>query len=120
MKTCKDCLHYEVCKTDERELPDYVDCNCFEDKSEWVHLPCKIGDAIYYPWIFDRTRGIAVGEVESIKIYSDNKPLFIAKDWESDVPMQGTFISEDFGDIVFLDYDKAEKALERMKDEWEL
>lgn len=121
MKTCKDCPHYEICKVFNNNIPEeYANiefqCEGFTDRSEWVHLPCKVGDTIYCPWIFDGTCGIAVGEIESIKIYADNQPLFITKDWESDMPMQGTFVLADFGDIVFLDCDEAEKALERMKE----
>ena len=127
MKNCRDCLHFKACyemaaanNADEFNTMFAEKCEDFTNSSEWVHLPCRVGDTIYYPWLFNRTCGIAVGEVESIKIYAGDKPLFTAKDWESDMPMQGTFILADFGDVVFLDYDDAEKALERMKDEWEL
>lgn len=42
--TCKDCLHYEICKIhgikveDEKINKEF--CGCFADSSEWVHLPC--------------------------------------------------------------------------------
>lgn len=120
MKTCKDCLHYEVCAEVMKQQLYIKEVLCgqknpvcpqFADCSEWVHLPCKVGDTIYCPWVFDGTCGIAVGEVESIKIYADNKSLFIAKDWESDMPMPGAFCLEDFGDIVFLTIEEAKKAL---------
>lgn len=49
--TCKDCIHYEVCESySKREslatLYCAEECPCFTDKSEWVHLPCKKGDAL--------------------------------------------------------------------------
>lgn len=53
--TCKDCLHYEACKnTAYKVYYDDICCKAFaetcinfSDKSEWVHLPCKIGDKIF-------------------------------------------------------------------------
>ena len=43
--TCKDCLHYEVCY-----YHDFDGCEHFKDKSEWVHLPVKVGDEV---WVID-------------------------------------------------------------------
>lgn len=63
--TCKNCLHYEACKgtyytakdCDNIALYDfdgemYADSGCedFTARSEWVHLPCKVGDTIYKLW----------------------------------------------------------------------
>ena len=61
--TCKDCLHYEACKEQfaglckikveepkkHLELDPNVEKRClhFTDHSEWVHLPCKVGEEIY-------------------------------------------------------------------------
>lgn len=43
MKTCKDCLHYEICKIHgikvKNEKINKEFCGCFADNSEWVHLP---------------------------------------------------------------------------------
>ena len=39
---CKDCLHYEVCC-----YHGSAKCKWFKDKSEWVHLPCKVFDDVY-------------------------------------------------------------------------
>ena len=49
---CKDCLHYDVCESySKREsiatLYCAEECPGFTDKSEWVHLPCKVGDTVY-------------------------------------------------------------------------
>lgn len=65
--TCKDCLHYELCYINSRvianreeiQVGDWIGydsvlsknvdrkCNNFTDHSEWVHLPCKVGDKLY-------------------------------------------------------------------------
>lgn len=62
--TCKDCLHYEACKdtayeyAGEDAVSAYDDDICckafaescinFSDKSEWVHLPCKVGTQVFF------------------------------------------------------------------------
>lgn len=41
MKTCKDCIHFEVCCYVDMFLPI---CDSFKDKSELIELPCSVGD----------------------------------------------------------------------------
>lgn len=61
MGICKDCLHYKACKMtylatgchgddtfDEFNRSTIYGCDNFADKSELVHLPCKVGDTAYY------------------------------------------------------------------------
>lgn len=51
--TCKDCLHYESCVnhyTQGQLTMINGDCSTFTDRSEWIHLPCKVGDTIYKLW----------------------------------------------------------------------
>ena len=48
---CKDCLHYEKCHSHYTPAMLQVingDCAYFTDRSEWVHLPCKVGDIVWY------------------------------------------------------------------------
>ena len=56
--TCKDCLHFEVCeavrgrsnrvgKNSLRVAEKHCPYNSFKDKSEWIHLPYKVGDIVY-------------------------------------------------------------------------
>ena len=53
MKTCKDCLHSKVCRDwwseQEKNLfsESNIACRVFTDRSEWVHLPCKVGAKFY-------------------------------------------------------------------------
>ncbi len=51
MKTCKDCLHYEVCKAIYVDLANDIfnptDCTYFTNRSEWVQLPCKAVYSIF-------------------------------------------------------------------------
>lgn len=49
--TCEDCLYYERCKklgifnTETLSV-----CEDFTDRSEWIHLPCNVGDPVYKVW----------------------------------------------------------------------
>lgn len=119
---CRDCLHFKACYematangAEEFNTLFANKCEDFTDRSEWVHLPCKVGDMVYYPWIYDGQCGIAFSEVESIKIYVNGLPIAVVEDWGSDMPMPISFTVEDFGKTVFLTREEAEKALEVMK-----
>ena len=49
--TCRDCLHYERCKKlGIFNVETLSVCEDFTTRSEWVHLPCKVGDTIYKLW----------------------------------------------------------------------
>ena len=45
MKTCKDCIHCDVCQLDPNTLVN--DCEWFKDKSKFIELPCSIGETVY-------------------------------------------------------------------------
>lgn len=58
MANCKNCLSYEVCakrkmydnlrsKTGASTSSD-LDCECFKDKSNFIELPCEVGDTVWY------------------------------------------------------------------------
>ena len=69
--------------------------------------PCKVGDWVYYPWIYDGQCGIAFSKV----IYVNGLPIAVVEDWESDMPMPICFNTDDFGKTVFLTKEQAEQAL---------
>lgn len=47
--TCKDCLHYERCKKlGIFNVETLSVCEDFTDRSEWVHLPFKLGDTVWF------------------------------------------------------------------------
>lgn len=124
--TCKDCLHYEAChntydnlRTDIGWESDFDDedytkayCDNFADRSEWVHLPCKVGDTLYE--ITSRNT-ISEYEVTAIRIELFN--VFI--DWKLTQGFVDRYISDmpvgEIGKTVFLTREEAEKALEKKK-----
>ena len=66
MATCKECLHFEVCRMHYRQKCELAYdtqkevnyaikraekgspiCEHFKDRSRFVELPCKLGDTVY-------------------------------------------------------------------------
>ena len=125
-KSCKDCLHHEACKgtydtivetvdTNSFDMERYADtysCPDFTPTSEWVHLPCKVGDTLYE--ITSRNT-ISEYEVTAIRIELFN--VFI--DWKLTQGFVDRYISDmpvgEIGKTVFLTCEEAEKALEEKK-----
>lgn len=103
--TCEECLHYEVCslftKADgaNHEYYTYANlsekCECFKDKSEWVHLPCKVGDTVYRLQYIEPTPGRFIVGVAEIKF--------------------SLIWLEEFGNTVFLTREDAEAALKERR-----
>lgn len=78
--TCKDCLHYKMC--DYGKIGNI--CADFADKSEWVHLPCKVGDRVFsiviiggeYSVVADRVHALKISTEIRREIFSKNKKHF--------------------------------------------
>lgn len=120
--TCKDCINYDWCK-DQTGNTDYYNglsvenrCKGFKDKSQYIKLPCKVGDTVY-------TNFSVVGDYlrEKDKPYAC-KIVFIGINESDD--FGGGFVNAEFkngrmwqfkfldiGKTVFLDKESAEKAL---------
>lgn len=114
--TCKDCLHYELCRYNTYQEAHYfgkakeiyitIDnnspCKYFTNRSEWIHLPCKVGDKIY------QTDGIRTYEstIRTIEISSARTVYFTDNI---------AFDKRAIGNSIFLTREEAEKALEGMK-----
>lgn len=80
-------------------------------KEQIIVPPCKVGDTIYYPWVYDGTSGIAILEVSRICLFRQKINLIFYDDVQSDMPMPSGFFFDDFGKTVFLTKEEAEKAL---------
>ena len=123
--TCKDCLHYELCRYNtfqeahyfgkDKEIYITIDnnspCKYFADRSEWVHLPCKVGDIFFKPLSWRNT--IDKCTVSSLTQKAD-------KTWKIRLT-SGVFRTtfeitiNDIGKTVFLTHEEAEKVLEEKK-----
>lgn len=124
---CKDCIHYAAHKhfyfgEDEKDFDEYfnddnVESQCpeFEDKKEWLKLPCKVGDTIFLPWEWNGENGIA--RIMVLRVVLTENESYIETDFDSDDYDYftkyncGLFWFEDFGKIVFTIKEEAEKAL---------
>ena len=132
MSKCIDCLHYEACKgtyytakgCDNIALYDfdgemYADSGCedFTDRSEWVHLPCKVGDTVYY---FDGAyylKNKSMWVIKPIKVTEFSTKIGRSgKLYPLSIIANGTrYPITSIGRTVFLTREEAEKALEGMK-----
>ena len=122
--TCKNCLHYGICRMDvcfihanngdtyQCQDSDKVeeDCEAFSDKSEWVHLPVKVGEQVFVAYADE----IQHTSVYSMKIESeDDHFIFIVKcmiSWGG-----ARFEKFIFGQTAFLTRKEAEKALDKQR-----
>ena len=76
--TCKDCIHYDVCKALEEQVGmiDARQCGCYKDKSRFIELPCKVGDTAYID-LSDKGDYYDECKVKHIEFSSDwTEPLF--------------------------------------------
>ena len=132
MKTCKDCIHYDVCPHEIFPIdihPSYIDfsdrddveksCENFKDKTRVIELPCSIGDAVY----IIRYDEIYNGKVNCIRPfvfldrieYRGNATVSMPDPFYNGrkILNQEYFII--FGDDAFITKEEAEKKLEELK-----
>ena len=118
--TCKDCPHYEACKGtymnvseyksitdfDGEHYADIYHCPDFADKSEWVHLPCKVGDIVYcFEPCFDTDHHpkLKVVEKEIVELKTIATVFGLNFDIDS------------IGKTIFLTREEAEEALKKQR-----
>lgn len=128
--TCKDCLHYEACKgtyytakgCDNIALYDfdgemYADSGCedFADRSEWVHLLCKVGDEIFL--LLETMYGnYKIVKSKCVKIIDYGNEIDYSMYVNCpEIDNSIEFNACDFGNVVFLNIEEAKKALEGKK-----
>lgn len=113
--TCKDCLHYEACKSmhidtfvnfDDEHFADVYHCPYFTNNSEWVHLSCKVGTPVF----FLRDQNIIETSVEKIIFKGNGCYIKLKCNAMYETSCQS------IGKTVFFTREAAEKALaERSK-----
>ena len=110
---CENCLYNKKCQFLLKHKNKEVEgCTAFEDKSEWVHLSCKVGDAVYcFAPCFgtDHHPKLKVVEKEVVELKTIATVFGLNFDIDS------------IGKTVFLTREEAEKALKdrRKEDEGE-
>ena len=122
---CRDCLHYEACcywlSKEKKHLncDEGFICDNFTDRSEWVHIPCKVGDTVYY---FDGAyylKNKSMWKIKPIKVTElSTKIGRSGKLYPLSIIANGTrYPLTSIGKTIFLTREEAEKALEEMKSE---
>lgn len=102
MKICDNCLHCKVCT---QHYANIHNCADFADRSEWVHLPCKVGDTVY------QTDGVRIYESDICEVDILRKSIIYNT---NGIAFDETAI----GKSIFLTREKAEEALkEREKND---
>ena len=128
--TCKDCLHYEAhkhfFKSDDyqKSFDDYFNdkhienkCPEFANRSEWVYLPCKVVDTVYY---FDGAyylKNKSMWKIKPIKVTEFSTKIGRSgKLYPLSIIANGTrYPLTSIGKTIFLTREAAEKALEEKK-----
>lgn len=109
--TCKDCLCCKVCDMQRITLYNTSRsvCEYFKDKSQYIKLPCKVGDTVYELQ--------SDGTIQKWLSYGITK--YDGQEWAVQVKnnknkwryVDRTFGFSRFGKTVFLDKGSAKKAL---------
>ena len=112
---CKNCLYDKNCQFLLKHKNKEVEgCTAFEDKSEWVHLPCKVFDDVYL---------IHNGAIEKCiveGIHYTKKSSYVRlrpyhQDYLGNWSKYFTPSIHSFVKTAFLTREEAEKALEDMR-----
>ncbi|WP_293969737.1 hypothetical protein [uncultured Ruminococcus sp.] len=101
MASCKDCIHYEACKSQvPRTFWDsetfYHDCKYFKDRTRFVELPCKVGDTVF---VVNGFKEIEEFEVDYYVVKKNVISVGMVDDGEYEI------------ETVFLTREEAERAL---------
>ena len=114
MKTCKDCIHYDVCHAvmtmgEIQECAESV-CKNFKDNTLVLDLPCDIDAEIFM--LKDRYKGKKIVKTDIVKAHIDCFTVGGAKRVIADVcDEEGDFYIALGAEDFYLNYDAAEQAL---------
>lgn len=115
MVDCKNCLHYEVCKSHYGdEVLRYIngDCSNFADNSKVIELPCKVGDVVYkVSFIHKNVTPLKVdGFLRNLLSWKVHCTHLIPS-WVGNQKEHIYIAFSSFGKRVFLTSEEAERAL---------
>lgn len=105
MKTCKDCIHYDICLGAFGDWLPKI-CDSFKDKSRFIELPCSVGD--YGVW---KDREWYVNVIEW-----DGEEFVV---WMSDAHIQSCCIEVPINEVRFMTEEEVDKMFERINTERE-
>lgn len=109
---CENCLYNKNCQFLLKHKNKEVEgCTAFEDKAEWVHLPCKVDTQVFF-----------LRDKNNIIETSVEKIIFKGKEGRCYIKLECNAMYEtscqSIGKTVFFTRESAKKALEeRMKNQ---
>lgn len=120
-RDCKNCVHYslcnyeEICHYDIDNIKNAKDCSFFKARSQFVELPCKVGDTVYSIYKGDIEAHV-VNRLEFCTVgnNSECQDYFGTAEGIDDCDENFSFINftkATFGKTVFLTRKEAEQAL---------
>ena len=103
MAVCEDCIYFkDFCSIQGMNRNARTDCFKFKDKTQFIELPCKVGDTMYcIKGAFGYLREPRSEKIEKIEIGIDK--IF----WTE----KRGFTDKAIGKTVFLTREAAEKSL---------
>ena len=107
MSKCIDCLHYNICIFGKCDI--ISGCPFYTNRSEWVHLPCKVRDKLYKV-VPDFEKPFGNITIQEYTVSGIGINVFVSNPYNA-------FGVHRIGADVFLTREEAEKALEGMKNE---
>lgn len=122
MKSCKDCIHYDVCeywsnKTNQAYYSYGSYCEYFKDKSKFIDIPFNIGDTVYVIPSIDGIKPIRKSiiecEISNIIFNQDGKTIgYSCEERCSNYFYYSCiFLFNSIGKTVFLTREQAEESL---------
>lgn len=115
MAECSDCLYHKNCQfLLKHKTADVKGCTAFEDCSDWLHLPFKPGDTVYF--VTDRDgnwKDYRVVETTVTKVGVRKTGLFFQMSFNKSYETSGSAI----GKTVFCKLEEAERVLREWRKE---
>lgn len=103
---CENCLYNKNCQFLLKHKNEEVEgCTAFEDKAEWVHLPCRVGDRVFSIIVVGGEPTIVADHVSGFIIVGDTTDII------TDFYLDGG----EWGYNIFPTQKKAGKALEKRR-----
>nr|DAP59361.1 MAG TPA: hypothetical protein [Caudoviricetes sp.] len=128
--TCKDCIHYEVCKQKYYHLYESYSisdaeniesvCKSFKNKSKYIELPCEVGDTMYVLNRENRPQKMIL-DAPDIRCHcsdEDNLCMVLCGDKKHNICAYRLMNDgSDIGKTVFLTKSEAEQKLKELQND---
>lgn len=125
MKTCKDCIHYKICKEYDADYSEYYMklvlfdgyditalCEDFEDLSRYVKPPVEIGQTVWRVASSFSLSGTFTGKPVDVTVTEISQKTIRGLPSWGFIAGGTRYKFDSIGKTVFLSYEDAAKSLE--------